>query len=80
MSFNELSSIEHFIIRKLSGRNLNAADPSSSVVKDDGAVYGSFPWQYRSAAELNRATDQVLLEGELREASAWSPPEIASPA
>ena len=68
MSFNELNSVEHYIIQKLSGVNLNAADPTSSVVKEDAATYGSFPWQYRSAAELNRPTDQVLLEGELREA------------
>ena len=81
MSFNELNAVEHFIIQKLTGKNLNAADPSSSVVKDDEAVYGSFPWKYRSNAELNRATDQVLLEGELREALIRINPEItANPA
>jgi hypothetical protein len=49
MSFNELNAVEHFIIQKLSGKNLNAADPTSSVAKDDEAVYGSFPWKYQSA-------------------------------
>ncbi len=37
MSFNELNAVEHFIIQKLSGKNLNAADPTSSLVKDDEA-------------------------------------------
>jgi len=26
MSFNELNSVEHYIIQKLSGKNLNAAE------------------------------------------------------
>ena len=76
MSFNELNSVEHYIIQKLSGVNLNAADASSSVVKEDATPYGSFPWQYRSAEALNRPTDQVLLEGELREALIRINPEI----
>ena len=81
MSFNELNSVEHYIIQKLSGVNLNAAASTSSAVKEDAAVHGSFPWQYRSAEALNRPTDQVLLEGELREALIRINPEItASPA
>jgi type I restriction enzyme R subunit len=81
MSFNELNTVEHYIIQKLSGVNLNASAPSSSVVKEDAAIYGSFPWQYRSAEALNRPTDQVLLEGELREALIRINPEItANPA
>ena len=54
MSFNELNSVEHYIIQKLSGVNLNAVDPTSPVVKEDTAVFGSFPWKYRSAEEPNR--------------------------
>lgn len=77
MSFTELNSVEHFIIQKLSGVNLNADEAKVPVVKED-AVYGSFPWEYRSAAELNRPTDQVLLEGELREALIRLNPEIAA--
>jgi len=60
MSCNELNAVEHFIIQKLSDRNLNAAEPMSSMVMEEPPVYGSFPWQYRSAAELNRPTDQVV--------------------
>ncbi|MGA0846645.1 MAG: hypothetical protein ACO3RV_08905 [Luteolibacter sp.] len=33
MSFNELSSVEHFIIQKLSGVNLNVAGLTSSVMQ-----------------------------------------------
>ena len=81
MSFNELNAVEHFIIQKLSGKNLNAADPTSSVVKDDEAVYGAFPWKHRSAAQLARSSDQVMLEGELREALIRINPKIgANPA
>jgi len=81
MSFNELNSVEHYIIQKLSGKNLNAAAPSPSMLNEDEAIYGSFPWKYRSATELNRPTDQVMLEGELREALIRINPEItANPA
>jgi type I restriction enzyme R subunit len=78
MSFNELNSVEHYIIQKLSGVNLNATDPTSSVVKEGAAIYGSFPWQYRSSEALNRPTDQVLLEGELRQALIRINPEITA--
>ena len=78
MTFNELNSVEHFIIQKLSGKNLNSS--SKKIIQED-AVYGSFPWEYRSAEELNRPTDQVMLEGELREALIRLNPEItANPA
>lgn len=60
---------------------MNGADPTSSVVKDDEAVYGSFSWKYRSAAQLARPSDQVMLESELREALIRINPEIgANPA
>ncbi len=81
MSLNELNSVERYIIQKLSGVNLNTTEPSSSVVKEPETPYGSFPWQYRSAEALNRPTDQVLLESELREALIRINPEItANPA
>ena len=76
MSFNELNSVEYYIVNKLSGVNLNAPDATSPTLKEDAPAYGSFLWQYRSAAELNRPTDQVLLEGELREALIRINPEI----
>lgn len=66
------NGVEQAIIQKLRGVNLNAAAPLSpsgaSLVKEDAAVYGSLPWQYRSAETLPLPTDRDLLEGELREA------------
>ncbi|MDF1739355.1 MAG: hypothetical protein P1U86_09355 [Verrucomicrobiales bacterium] len=56
MPFNELNSVEHYIVSKLSGVNLNFADSSSSIVKKDATPYGSFPWQDRPAEALNRPT------------------------
>jgi type I restriction enzyme R subunit len=78
MPFNELNSVEHYIIQKLSGVNLNVEPAAPSVVKAPTVPYGSFPWIYRSAGELNRPTDQVLLEGELREALIRINPEITT--
>ena len=80
MSFNELNSVEHFIIKKLSGKNLNF-QPPPGVLMEEPMVFGSFPWTYQSAEELNRPTDQVLVESELRDALIRLNPEItANPA
>ena len=68
-------SVEHYIIQKLSGANLNAPTPAATVHESE-AVYGSFPWQYRSASDLNRPTDQIMLEAELREALIRLNPKI----
>jgi len=81
MTFNELNSVEHYIIQQLSGVNLNSEDPASLVAKEPRAVYGSFPWKYRSSVELKRSSDQVLVESELRDALIRLNPEItANPA
>ena len=48
------------------------------MVKDDEAVCGSFPWKYRSAAQLARLSDQVMLEGGWREALIRINPEIGA--
>ena len=79
MSFNELNSVEHYIIQKLSGQNLN----QGTGLSENEAVFNAhlFHWQYRSTDELNRPSDQVMLEGELREALIRLNPEItANPA
>ncbi len=76
MSFTELNSVEHFIIHKLSGVNLNG--PAESQIESEGAVYEGFPWKYKSSSELNRNTDTVLLEGELNASLQRLNPEIAA--
>ena len=72
MGFNELNSVEHYIIHQLSGVNLN-----SNEVKEPKVVY-SAQWQYKSAADLNRSVNEVLLEKELTEALIRLNPEIAA--
>jgi len=54
MSFNELNAVEHFIIQKLSGKNLNAADPMSSMLEDDKAV-----WRVCRASDGRRRGEPV---------------------
>jgi type I restriction enzyme R subunit len=74
MSFNELNSVEHYIIQKLSGENLNEA----GVVGESGGYGKPFPWKYVSAEDLPRAKEDVLVESELREALIRINPEIAT--
>jgi len=78
MPFNELNSVEYYIIQQLSGKNLNTTTSTSPDVKEEAASYGSFPWQYRSATELNHPTDQILLENDLREVLIRINPEITA--
>ena len=72
MSFNELNSVEHFIIHKLAGVNLNAGQ-----LAEGSATYYSH-WQYRSAQELQKGINEVLLERELHAALIRLNPEIAA--
>ena len=62
MSFNELNRVEHFIINQLSGVNLN-----SNELQESNVTYGA-QWQYKSAADLNRSVNEVLIEQELKDA------------
>ncbi|MCI2230389.1 type I restriction endonuclease subunit R [Polaribacter sp. MSW13] len=61
MSFNELNSVENYIIKQLTGVNLNTNEAS-----EDATLYGGF-WQYKSPQELNRSVNEVLLETELKQ-------------
>jgi type I restriction enzyme R subunit len=74
MSFNELNSVEHFIIRQLSGVNLNTGN---SGVSEPQAVYG-LQWQYLPASSLPREQTEVLVESELKQALIRINPEIAA--
>ena len=70
MPFNELNSVEHYIIHQLSGVNLN-----SNEVQEPKVGYGA-QWQYKSAADLNRSVNEVLIEQELKDALIRLNPEI----
>ncbi|WP_343330527.1 HsdR family type I site-specific deoxyribonuclease [Polaribacter staleyi] len=70
MSFNELNSVENYIIKQLTGVNLNTNEAS-----EDAILYGDF-WQYKSPQELNRSVNEVLLETELKQSLIRLNPEI----
>jgi type I restriction enzyme R subunit len=70
MSFNELNSVENYIIKQLTGINLNTNEAS-----EDATLYSGF-WQYKSSQELNRSVNEVLLETELKQSLIRLNPEI----
>jgi type I restriction enzyme R subunit len=70
MSFNELNSVENYIIHQLSGINLNG-----NIVSEPQSKYG-IGWKYKSKADLNRSVNEVLLEIDLKEALIRLNPEI----
>ena len=72
MSFNELNSVEHFIIHQLTGLDLN-----SMKVSDTKATYG-VQWVYKSADELQRSVNEVLVESDLKDALIRLNPEIGA--
>ncbi len=70
MAFNELNSVEYYIVHQLSGVNLNnisTAEPQSG--------YGA-TWQFVASSELKRSITEVLVESELKEALIRLNPEI----
>jgi type I restriction enzyme R subunit len=70
MAFNELNSVEHYIIHQLSGLNLN-----TGIFSEPDPAYG-VQWVYKSPNELNRSVNEVLLEQELKDALIRLNPEI----
>lgn len=70
MGFNELNSVENYIIKKLTGVNLNTGG-----VSEDPKMYNGY-WQYKSAQELDRSVSEVLLEADLKKALIRLNPEI----
>jgi len=70
MAFNELNSVEHYIIYQLSGVNLNATG-----VQEGRTIYGA-GWEYKSANEIQRGVNEVLMESELKAALIRLNPEI----
>ncbi len=71
MAFNELNSVEHYIIHQLTGVNLNIA----GHVAEPQSSYGT-DWQYVSPQNLQRSVNEVLLESEVKEALVRLNPEI----
>lgn len=76
MPFNELNSVEHFIIHHLTGVNLN--NVQSGMVAEDPIEYDTVKWKYVQSELLQRNIDDVLLEKELTDALCRLNPEIAA--
>lgn len=70
MGFNELNSVEHYIIHELSGKNLN-----DRKIKEPIPGYGAY-WEYKSKDELERSVNEVLIESSLKNALIKLNPEI----
>ncbi len=60
MAYNELNSVEHYIIHQLSGVNLN----NPQIVEDKKQSY-SHHWKYIPAENLGRGVNEVIEEDEL---------------
>ncbi|WP_430934010.1 type I restriction endonuclease subunit R [Saccharicrinis sp. 156] len=73
MAFNELNSVEYYIINKLSGINLNAPGQVAEPQNNYGVG-----WQYIAPQDLNRSVNEVLLEAELKDALVRLNPEISA--
>ncbi len=75
MVFNELNSVEYFIIHQLTGVNLNL----HGLGNEDGATYGEeVKWRYVEPELLLRELTDVLIEPELKQALCRLNPDIAS--
>ena len=72
MGFNELNSVEHYIIKQLTGVNLN----DQNSVKEPKTAYG-LQWTFVAPKDLVRETSDVFLYENLRAALIKLNPEIA---
>lgn len=75
MSFNELNSVEYFIIHKLTGINLNASEAGVVV---DNRMSDDVKWKYVQSELLIRDITDVLIEKDIKEALCRINPEIAA--
>ncbi len=72
MAFNELNSVEYYIVHQLSGVNLN-----KDAVEESKPNYGA-NWRYKMASEIPRGVNEVLVETELKAALVRLNPEITA--
>jgi type I restriction enzyme R subunit len=73
MGFNELNSVEHYIIHQLSGVNLNNKEAN----EPQQVGYG-VKWVFKSSDEIQRGVNEVLVESDLKEALIRLNPDIAA--
>ena len=72
MGFNELNSVEYYIIHQLSEVNLNDSNAAEPKVG-----YGA-QWEFKSSDQIKRTVNEVLVESELKAALVRLNPEITS--
>lgn len=73
MSFNEINSVENFVVKTMTGVNLN----ETGTLHEPMSSYGA-QWIYTPASELPREITEVLIETELKQALVKLNPEIAA--
>ena len=66
MSFNELNTVEHFFVHRLTGVNLNEVS-AGNAVEEPTPAYDSVKWRFVPSDQLGRDITEVLLEKELKE-------------
>lgn len=75
--YNELNSVEYFIIHQLTGVNLNVFQ--DTPVEEETANYGdSVQWKYVKPELIQREITEVFIEKELKEALIRLNPAIAA--
>lgn len=75
MGFNELNSVEHFFVHRLTGVNLNEAK-SGNAVEEPIPAYDAVKWRYVPSELLKRDITEVLLEKELKKSLCRLNPDI----
>lgn len=75
MGFNELNSVEHFFVHRLTGLNLNGAS-SRVAVEEAVSPYDTVKWRYVPSEHLKRDITEVLLEKELKDSLCRLNPDI----
>ena len=75
MGFNELNSVEHFFIHKLTGVNLNEARQGNAV-EEPIEPYDTVKWCYVPAELIKRDITDVMLEKELKTSLCRLNPDI----
>jgi type I restriction enzyme R subunit len=76
VAFNELNSVEHFIINNLTGVNLN--NVRGGMVREAPVEYGDAKWKYVQSELLQREITDVIVEKDLIDALCRLNPEIAA--
>lgn len=75
MSFNELNTIEPYVIKKLTGYKL-PPEGTALTLGEEQQIYGDYQWKYVHPKLLKRSETDILVEDELIEALKRLNPEI----